>query len=134
MRRPTIPRRWPSLLAGGLAMLALSACEYVEVDGIGTRTADAVNPPQHDVAAFDGCEPAELERWRARGRIVNSTDRVASYEVVVGFYDDEVRLDERSEWIRDLAPGEEAAIDRAWWVDEPDRVTECRLLLINRFD
>lgn len=122
---------------GLLALVAvgglLSACEYSEIDGVGTRTADEVHPPQLDVASFDGCEPETLDRWRARGEIVNSTETVASYEVVVGFYDGETRLDERSEWIRDLRPGERAALDRAWWIDDPDRVTGCRLLLVNRF-
>ncbi len=117
-----------TLASGGLV-----ACEYSEIDGIGTRTADEVNPPQLDVASFDGCEPETLDRWRARGEVVNSTDSAATYEVVVGFYDGETRLDERSEWIRDLRPGERAALDRAWWIDDPGRVTECRLVLVNRF-
>lgn len=133
MRTPITPRRGLNILLAGLAVVALTACEYSELDGIGTRTADAEHPPQRDLAAFEGCEPAELNRWRARGEVVNQTDQVVSYEVVVGFYDGEVRLDERSEWIRDLGPGEVAALDRAWWIDEPDRVTDCRVLLVNRF-
>ena len=136
MERSLSTGRWRTAVAAGLALVALpvlTACEYVEVDGIGTRTADELNPPQRDVTSFEGCEPASLDRWRARGEVVNSTDRVASYEVVVGFYDGETRLDERSEWIRDLGPGEAAAIDRAWWIDDPGRVTGCRLLLVNRF-
>ncbi|MEL6983488.1 MAG: hypothetical protein AAFO29_13765 [Actinomycetota bacterium] len=133
MRTPITASRRLTAVVAGLALLALPACEYSELDGIGTRTADAEHPPQRDVTAFEGCEPAELDRWRARGEVVNPTDRVASYEVVVGFYDGEVRLDERSEWIRDLGPGETAAIDRAWWIDGPDRVTDCRVLLVNRF-
>ena len=126
-------RRPARLAAAVLAVGALSACEYVEVDGIGTRTADDLHPPQQDVASFDGCQPTTLDRWRVDGEILNSTDEVASYEVVVGFYDGDTRLDQRTEWIRDLRPGERAAIDRAWWLDDPDRVTDCRLILINRF-
>lgn len=123
-----------TILLPALASLALlTGCEYVEIDGVGTRTADDAHPPQSDVASFDGCETADLGRWRASGELVNNSESVASYEVVVAFYDGETRLDQRTEWIRDLQPGERAAIDRAWWLDDPDRVTDCRLILINRF-
>lgn len=110
-----------------------TACEYAEVDGIGTRTMDEVNPPQYDLSSFDGCTRDSLNRWAASAEVLNNTETAASYEVVVAFYDGDVRLDERSEWIRDLKPGEKAAIDSAWWIDEPDRVTDCKVLLINRF-
>lgn len=126
------PRRL-ALAALATAALSLTACEYEEVNGIGTRTGDDANPPQLDVTSFEGCRPATLDRWQAVGEITNSTGVTASYEIVVGFYDGDTRLDQRSEWIRDLRPGERAAIDRAWWVDEPDRVTDCRLVLVNRF-
>ena len=126
-------KRWTTVLLALASIGALTGCEYVEIDGVGTRTADETHPPQSDVASFDGCEPADLGRWRARGELVNASGGVATYEVVVGFYDGETRLDERTEWVRDLQPGERAAIDRAWWVDDPDRVTDCRLILINRF-
>lgn len=121
------------LIAGVVATLALSACEYVEIDGIGTRTPDEVHPPQHDLMSFEGCQPDTLNRWQARGEIVNNTDQVVSYEVVVAFDAGDLRLDQRSEWLRDVGPGERAAINRAWWVDEHDRVTGCRVLVINRF-
>ena len=116
-----------------VAALSLTACEYSEVNGIGTRTADEANPPQLDVTSFGGCVRGSLDRWQVSGELVNSTDQAASYEIVIGFYDGETRLDQRSEWIRDLRPGERAAIDGAWWVDEPDRVTNCQLILVNRF-
>jgi hypothetical protein len=115
------------------AVLSLTSCEYREVNGIGTRTADDEHPPQLDITSFDGCRPTALGRWRADGEVINTTDEAASYEIVVGFYDGETRLDQRSEWIRDLRPGERAAIDRAWWIDDPDRVSGCRLVLVNRF-
>lgn len=122
--------RW---IPAACLLLILTGCEYVEVDGVGTRTWDETAPPQDDVASFDGCEPGSLDRWQARGEIINNTDSVASYEVVVAFTDGEVRLDERSEWIRDLGPGERAALNRSWWLDDPDAVTGCELLTINRF-
>ncbi len=122
------------VLAAALLVAAIATgCEYVEVDGVGTRTMDEANPPQHDVASFSGCEPAELNRWRAVGEVVNQTEKVSTYEIVVAFYADTTRLDERSEWIRDLKPGERAAIDGAWWLDDPDRVTNCQILMVNRF-
>lgn len=131
--------RFPSGRTLNLVIAALAigatatACEYVEVDGVGTRTMDEVNPPQHDIASFSGCQPETLDRWRARGEVTNLTEKVSTYEVVVAFYDGNTRLDERSEWIRDLRPGETAAIDGAWWVDDPKRVTNCRLIMVNRF-
>ncbi len=121
------------LMVSAVAMMGLSACDYVEINGIGTRTPDDVNPPQNDVVFFDGCEPDALNRWRARGEIVNNTDRVVSYEVVVAFDEGDLRLDQRSEWLRDVSPGRRAALNRAWWVDEAERVDGCRLLVINRF-
>lgn len=134
-RTSTLPSSRLALaaMATVTAALSLTACEYEEVNGIGTRTGDEANPPQLDVTSFDGCRPASLDRWQAVGEITNSTDSAASYEIVVGFYAGDTRLDQRSEWIRDLRPGEVAAIDRAWWVDESDRVTDCRLVLVNRF-
>ncbi|MEM9564243.1 MAG: FxLYD domain-containing protein [Actinomycetota bacterium] len=125
--------RTTSLAAGLLLCGLLTACEYSEINGVGTRTADEVNPPQLDVTAFDGCRPATLNRWQVEGEVTNSTDSVATYEVVVGFYEGDTRIDERGEWVRNLRPGERASLDRAWWIDDPERVTDCRLLLVNRF-
>ena len=121
------------LAAALCALLALAACEYVEVDGIGTRTADDDFPPQLDLAAFDGCRRGDLGQWRAAGEVVNNSPTTASYEVTVAFHDGATRLDERSVWVRDLRPGERAAIDHGWWVDGADRVTGCEVLVINRF-
>jgi len=94
---------------------------------------DEANPPQHDLSSFGGCSRDTLDRWKATGELRNNTDSAASYEVVVAFYDGDVRLDERSEWVRDLKAGETASLDGSWWIDEPDRVTSCEVLLINRF-
>jgi len=129
----TLGRRLGFGAAMILTAASITGCEYVEVNGIGTRTMDELNPPQNDLASFSGCQPVELGRWQATGEVVNLTDSVASYEVVVAFYDGETRLDERSEWIRDLKPGERAAIDGAWWVDDPERVRDCEVILVNRF-
>lgn len=115
------------------AMLLLASCEYAEVDGIGTRTADPDNPPQHDLRSFDGCEPGDLGQWRFRAEITNNSPTVASYELTVAFYDGETRLDEFSSWVRDLRPGETAAADSGWWIDSADRVTRCEVLTINRW-
>lgn len=114
-------------------MLSLAACEYSELNGIGTRTGDEAFPPQLDLAGFDGCSRGELGQWRATAELVNNSPGTASYEVVVAFYQDETRLDERTHWVRDLRSGERAAIDRGWWIDSADLVTSCDVLLINRF-
>lgn len=74
-------------------------------------------------------------QWDTAGSITNNTAAVASYEVVVGFYDDDVRLSQRSRWIRDLKPGEKARVDEGFWVGpKADEVTNCKVILINRFD
>lgn len=134
-RRARAQRRPPirSLLLGALVAFGLTACEYSEVNGIGTRTADEVAPPQLDLASFDGCSPGELNTWRASATLINNSAKAASYEVVFAFYEGDVRVDEKSDWVRDLLPGEQAAIDRGWWVDGADVITSCEVLLINRF-
>ncbi|MEM7326573.1 MAG: hypothetical protein AAF531_26035 [Actinomycetota bacterium] len=121
------------LLVGAIAMLALTGCEYSELNGIGTRTGDEEFPPQLDLVSFDGCEPGELGRWQASGELLNNTPDTATYEVMVGFYEGEVRLDERSRWIRDIRPGERATLDASWWIQNGDSVTSCRVVLVNRF-
>ena len=125
------PRFWSLFLVLALALLA-SACRYDEVDGVGSRTADDEFPPQLDVE-FAGCEPGALGQWDARATVVNPTDAPATYELTVGFYDGDVRLAQRSHWIRELRPAETAEIDAGWWVESADRVTHCRLLAVNRF-
>jgi len=126
--RPT--RLFPLLLSAGLL---LGACEYSEVDGVGTRTADEENPPQLDLTSFDGCQRGELGQWRADATITNNTDVVSTYELTVSFYDGDVRLAERGTWVRDLKPGEAAKVDHGWWIDGADDVTRCEVLTINRF-
>jgi len=121
------------LAAGAVTVLLLGACQYSELNGIGTRTGDDQHPPQLDLASFDGCEKGDLDQWRASAELVNNSPTTASYEVVVAFYENDTRISQRSHWVRDLRPGERAVVDRGWWVDNPDRVTSCDVLLINRF-
>lgn len=128
-KRLPLARLAPALLAAAF----LTGCEYSELNGIGTRTADEDHPPQLDLASFDGCSPGDLGQWRAAGELVNNSPTTASYEVSVAFYDGDIRLDERSTWVRDLRPGERAAIDHGWWIDSAERVTSCDVLVINRF-
>ena len=113
-------------------LLGLSACEYTEVDGVGTRTADDENPPQHDLDRFDGCSPAPLGQWEADGQLTNNTEVTSTYEVKIAFFADDVRVAERSDWVTDLRPGESAAIHGSWWIDSED-VTNCEVLVINRW-
>lgn len=114
--------------------LTLSACEYTEIDGVGTRTGDDVNPPQTDLVAFEGCAPQRDGRWGVDATITNQTDVVSSYELTVAFYEGETRLEERSTWVRDLKPAETASVDRAWWIGQAaNQATHCEVLTINRF-
>ncbi len=117
-----------------LAMFTLAGCEYSELNGIGTRTADEEFPPQLDLASFDGCEAGDLNQLKASGELINNSATTSTYEVIVAFADDNgVRLDEKSAWVRDLRPGERAAIDHQWWIDGRERFAQCDLLLINRW-
>lgn len=122
------------LLLVGLAVgaFALTACEYREVDGVGTRTFDEEFVPQDDITGFDGCRRNGVSQWQVDGEITNRTPDRATYAVTIAFYDDDVRLDERTLWIRDLAPGEVGEMNRGWWLTSPDRVTDCRVLTIDR--
>lgn len=127
------PHRRSLLIALALVgALVLSSCRYVEVDGVGTRTADEDHPPQSDVTLV-GCAPGELGTWQADLVIVNNSPAVATYEVMVGFYADDVRLSQRTHWVRALTPGETAEIERAWWIERPDDANSCRLLTVNRW-
>lgn len=122
------------VIAGAaLIMLLATGCEYSEVDGIGTRTADEASPPQKDLTSFQGCESGDLGQWRFSAEITNNSPKVASYELTVAFYDSDVRLDEFSTWVRDLRPGETAAADAGWWIEGSERVTRCEVLTINRW-
>jgi len=127
-----LPLRSRSLILIAVAALLLTACRYEEVDGVGTRTGDEEFPPQLDVE-FTGCEVGSLGQWHAAATVVNPTDVPASYELTVGFYDGEVRVAQRSHWIRELRPSETAEVDAGWWVESADRVNACRLLTVNRF-
>ena len=127
MRRPHLT----ALLALALPLTA-SGCRYETIDGVGTRTADADAPPQADVTLV-GCREGELARWHATTRITNHTDEVQTYEVTIGFYDDDIRLGQRAHWVRALRPGETAEADPSWWIDSPERVDDCRLLTVNRW-
>ena len=48
------PRRDRSAVAAMVLAVAglLAACDYVEIDGVGTRTPDEAHPPQGDVTSF----------------------------------------------------------------------------------
>ena len=115
------------------ATLALTACEYSEIDGVGTRTGDPDHPPQLDLATFDGCERGDLGQWRVSAELINHSPTTASYELTVAFRAGDTRVDERSVWIRDLRPGERASVEHGWWIDQADRVTDCVPLTVNRF-
>jgi len=125
------PRLRPLILIIAVLLVA-SACRYDEVDGVGSRTADEEFPPQLDVD-FGGCELGPLGQWHAAATVVNPTDVPVTYELTIGFYDGDVRLAQRSHWIRELRPAEAAEVDHGWWVESSDRVNECRLLTVNRF-
>lgn len=120
-----------SILAA--ALLVATACEYTEIDGIGTRTADEENPPQSDLTSFGGCALGDLGQWRFDAVLTNNSPTVATYELTVAFYDDDTRLDEASSWVRDLRPGESAVADTGRWIEGADRVTHCEVLTINRW-
>lgn len=128
---PPSPTRRLIVLIAATLVLAVG-CRYEEVGGVGTRTADDEHPPQADVELV-GCRTGDLSRWHATVTITNHTPEVQTYEVTIGFYDDEIRLAQRSHWVRALRPGEVAEIDPSWWIESPDRVSDCRLLTVNRF-
>ena len=113
--------------------LLLSACDYREVDGVGTRTYDDQYVPQNDLTAFDGCTRTELGQWQPQGTVTNHTPDMATYNVTIAFYDGDTRLEERGLWIQDLHPNEAAELNRGWWINSPDLVTRCDVLTINRF-
>ena len=127
MRRPL---RLLAVVAA--ASLLFTACEYREVDGVGTRTYDAELPPPDDLTSFGGCSRNSLGQWQAVGTVVNQTSDMATYAVTVAFLADAVRLDERTAWIRDLRPGERAELNRAWWISGADDVTGCEVLTVDR--
>lgn len=122
------------LTAGLLfGLLVLTACEYREVDGVGTRTYDEQYVPQDDISAFTGCSMNGLGQWQPAGTVTNNTPDMATYAVTVAFFDGDTRVDERTMWIRDLHPGEQAQMNRAWWLNNGDSVGSCDILTIDRF-
>ena len=130
----TNPFRRSRLIAGVAAIaVVLTACEYREVDGVGTRTYDEQYVPQDDISAFDGCSRTGLGQWQPSGLVTNNTPDMATYAVTIAFSDGETRLDERTLWIRDLHPAEQAEMNRAWWLANGDSVTSCEVLTIDRF-
>ncbi|MGI9606303.1 MAG: hypothetical protein ACR2P0_09220 [Acidimicrobiales bacterium] len=125
--------RTRSLLATtALAALLATGCEYVEVDGVGTRTYDAEFVPQADITDFTGCSRNQANQWEVGGSVTNHTPDRATYAVTIAFMEDTTRLDERTLWIRDLAPGQTGAMNRGWWINNPDSVTSCEVLTIDR--
>ena len=122
-----------TIAAVALVLLTATGCEYVEVDGVGTRTYDETYVPQDDITAFDGCVRNKANQWAVDGEITNHTPDRASYAVTIAFENDGTRIDERTVWIRNLAPGQAADLHRAWWITSPEKVTDCRVLTIDRF-
>ena len=122
------------LVVGFVALVVVAtACEYREVDGVGTRTFDEEFVPQDDIDRFDGCALTAAGQWRVDGEITNNTDEMASYAITIAFFDGDTRLEERSLWIRDLHPDESAEMNRGWWINGSDQVTSCEVLTIDRF-
>ena len=130
----TSKTRTRALALALLLSVALGACERSEVDGIGSFTPDDAAPPQHDLVSMDDCTVGEWGWVSGEGVINNGAADVSTFEVVVGFYDGERRIGDRSARIRDLAPGESATFDvYAWLDDEASEMTSCRVLTINRW-
>ncbi len=116
-----------------LAVLALSACERTEVDGIGSYTPDDAAPPQLDVA-LGNCTIGEWGWVTGSGTVENGTDDVATYEVVVGFNSGDVRSGQGSAWIRDLGPGQVATFSASRHLgDRSQTMSGCEVITINRW-
>lgn len=112
----------------------LGACERSEVDGVGSNTPSEDAPPQHDLVEPLGCVVGEWGWVSGEGEINNATNDVATYEVVVAFYDGSRRLADQNTWIRDVEPAESARFEAyAWLDDEADTMTSCEVITINRW-
>ena len=126
-------KRTHALLASAsFIVLLATGCEYVEVDGVGTRTYDAEFVPQDDITEFVGCARMPANQWQVDGQVTNHTPDRASYSVTIAFNNGTTRLEERTLWIRDLAPGQVGEMNRGWWLNNPDSVTDCEVLTIDR--
>ncbi len=126
-------RRRSALLVLPIALL-LAACERTEVNGIGSYTGDEAHPPQLDLVSSGGCSIGEWGFVSSSGRIVNNTDDVASYEVVVAFGDGDERLGQGATWIRDLDAGATARFEATRHLgDAAGRVDTCDVITINRW-
>ena len=120
-----------------LAVLALlpflAACQRTEVNGIGSYTGDATQPPQLDVSEVT-CDVGEWGWVRASGTVQNPTDSTATYQVMVAFERDGVRLADGGDWIPDLAPGQTAAFTaREYLSDDAASMDSCAVLTVNRW-
>lgn len=123
-----------ALLSLLILAVAVTACQRTEVDGITSRTGDEEFPPQADLESFAGCSVGDFGWVRGTGVILNGTPETASYEVVVSFEADGVRLDQGSRWIRDLSSGGRAEFEAvAYLGDRAEEMTDCRVITINRF-
>ncbi len=69
----------------------------------------------------------------AEGTVTNHTPDMATYAVTIAFYENETRMDERTQWIRDLRPAEVGEMNRGWWINQADDVSRCEVLSIDRF-
>lgn len=122
--------------AAALAVLsiAVGACERSDVNGIGSNTPNEDAPPQLDLIGVIDCSVGEWGWVSGGGDIHNGAPDVSTYEVVVGFYDDDRRLGEKRTWIRDVDPGESARFETHVWLnDDATAMTSCEVVTINRW-
>lgn len=126
-------RRQAAVLVLALT-LALGACERSEIDGIGSNTPSEEAPPQRDLVGLVDCSVGEWGWVSGEGQVRNGAVGASTYEVVVGFYAGDVRIGDRSSWIRDIDPAETATFDaRSWLGDDAATMTSCEVVTINRW-
>ena len=113
----------------------LTACERTEVNGIGSYTGDPAQPPQLDVVGSDRCAAGEWGFALADATIRNNTADVATYEVVIAFESDAVRLGQGSAWVRSLDPGQTSELTVTRHLGEAAaELTTCRVITVNRWE
>ena len=123
----------PAAVALAAAAL-LTGCERTEVDGIGSYTGDEEFPPQKDLASFDGCQDQDWGWVGATGTVVNRSTTTANYEIIVGYYASETRIEEKGGWVRELGPGEQREFELSVWLPDGPSITDCAVLTINRWN
>lgn len=124
-----------TLVIALVALASLTACERTEVNGIGSYTGDTDRPPQLDVVGSAGCEVGEWGFASADATIRNNTDDVATYEVVIAFEADGVRLGQGNAWVRSLDPGQRGDLTVTRHLgDSASDLTTCRVITVNRWE